>query len=322
MPKIDPPDIEEKIDDKPEVKVKVTDDGKFKYEYKRDHNKSMRQIAQEGVERDKKAVETPTEEVETPEEEPEKTKEPDKVEAPVVDVEKVAKEAVEKAAADAAVKFKDELTKIKDSEASALEKKKQEDELLTQWDKEGRLPADYKEIFNEAQRISEAKMRREWDARESKAKEEATAKKTAEDKAKQETESQITERQKQLNDRVNSELDELVSSKHIARGKDGQLSKEAEDLLNFGIKLNTERVAKGEAPIDSVQRIYFMHYKPIKDKAAPKVDDQPAGADAPVSGAKGSAHSDAPADKYVYARDHGKSFRQLAQDTMRRVTGR
>lgn len=311
MPQIDPPPVEE-------VKADEVKKEPRKYNYKRDHEKSIRQIAQESLD----AVEEPKIEepkVETPKEEPKE--EVSKPVEPVIDPVKIAEDAATKAAEKTRKELQEELSKIKESDKTLSEKKKAEDELISSWDKEGRLPTDYKEVFNEAQRISEAKMRQTWEAREAERAQKDKEAKDTQERTQRESQEQLNKRTQEIQSRVNEELDELVSSKFLPPSKDGQMSKEAEDLLNFGIKMNTERAAKGEKPVDSLQRIYFMHYKPYLE-ATGKKPTQVAGADAPVSGSKGSAHSEPPADKYVYARDHNRSFMDIARDGMKRMTGK
>jgi hypothetical protein len=122
-------------------------------------------------------------------------------------------------------------------------------------------------------------------------------------------------------------MEELYSSKFLKRptapeeinneNTTDEGAKETQEVLKFGVKLNTERAEKGLPPVTSFSKIYFMYYKPYAE-AQGKKTDQPAGADAPVSGAK-MANVQPDNDKgYVYARDHGKTFRQIAQERAKR----
>lgn len=88
--------------------------------------------------------------------------------------------------------------------------------------------------------------------------------------------------------------------------------------MKFGIDLNVERAKKGLVPIDSISKIYFMHYKPYLDANPKKKSEQPAGADAPVSGATQTPNLPAKTDGYVYKRDHKRSFRQILTEGMNR----
>lgn len=315
MPKITPPPV-------------PTEEPAFVYED--DHKKSFDQIASEQYHKDIKAKEEPDEQtdVENKAVEPviepkteEKEATPEKPEAkPEVDVAKVAQEAADKAATQARADFRKELDSIAASEQSVADKKKAQDELMSVWDKEDRLPNDYKEIFNEAARVGQAKARQEWEAKEA-------ARTQAEAQKKHETEASQTaileenkQRQEMINARLTRELEELYQSKIITRPISGKPETEQEenDFLSFGIALNKERLARGEAQVDSLASLYLNYYKPSLDAKGAKAT-QPAGGNAPVLGAKGAPQADLPEDTFVYARDHKKSLREIAQDQMRRI---
>lgn len=295
--------------------------------YVRDHKRSMRQVVADAhraaqEDHEKETQETPVEpkEVETPEQsKPVETNEPtqerkEEQKTEPVDPVKIAEEAATKAAQKASEDLRAEFQKIQDSEKSKLEKQKEQEELLSVWDKEGRLPKDYKEIFNESQRIAEIKARRAYEEQRAKDKEEAEAAQKTQEAAQQKAQQDEAKYAQQLEERVQRDIVELKEAQLL----DDTTEKE---FLQFGIKLNTTRVKEGKPPISDVTKLFFLHYQPQKGKTAAPTT-QPAGADAPVVGAKVSHTTELPTDRYVYARDHKKSFRQIMQEGLNRVRGK
>jgi hypothetical protein len=68
-----------------------------------------------------------------------------------------------------------------------------------------------------------------------------------------------------------------------------------QEVLKFGIELNTKLKAEGKDPVPSFSRIYFDHYKPAHaaDKPNVPVNDQPPGGDAPIAGSKNTPTGEA-----------------------------
>lgn len=296
-----------------------------KFSYARDHKKSMRQIASDGYnpldekkteqkEEKSEVLDTAVKPTDVEEEKPvEERKEESKVEP--VDTIRVAEEAATKAAEKTSAQFKQELKEIQDSELSKVDKKKAEEELLSIWDKEQRLPTDYKEIFNEAQRIGELKARKFYEEQQqlSRDKQESD-KKEAEEHEKSKQEAQV-QYEKDLQTRVGAEINELRQAKIIPD------QKTEDDFLQFGIKFNTDRVKEGKPPVADITKLFFIHYQPHKATQKAK-GEQPAGIDAPIAGSKTSHSTELPTDRYVYARDHKRSFRQIIMESAKRLTGK
>lgn len=221
---------------------------------------------------------------------PEKTEEA-KTEEPKIDVEAVARKAAKEAAQEVAeqakqdkLEFQTKLDSILTKDADMQQKQKDADELIATWDKEKRLPKDYAELIQETMRIADAKM-----AQRQREAEKATKSETPK------TEPTV-DPQKQALDKFQSEivadLNEIYSAKFMPKPQNmeeinnpnttDEAAKETQKLFEFGVKLNTERRARGLEPVTSINKIYFLHYKPYAD-AQPKNSNQPAGADAPVS---------------------------------------
>lgn len=302
--------------------------------------KSLLQIAKEGADLDRKADEERIKETlkQKSEEKPvkedkdeEKQKEvkeekPKKEPKPKIDPEEIATKAREEAArvAEETTKkaFEKETQRILDQNKSLEEKQKEQDELISVWDKEERLPKDYKEIVAESLRISEAKYKQLKRQDEETAKKADEERKKSEDFKKSETERIQQARIDEINTKVKTDLDDLYTAKILPKppteyDEKNEDQKKTDDLMKFGIELNTERAKKGLPPVDSIAKIYFLHYKPKIDLEGAQ-DNQPAGADAPVSGsATPQAKSDN--DRYIYARDHNKSFQQLAMESAQRL---
>lgn len=328
----------------------ATDTTKDEFVYKRDHAKSLRQISRESSERLNKVKDTLLEKSQEDEKSTKDTKtneegivdaksetgtepkigskmEP-KIEAPVVNQEEIAKKAAEEAKIVAAQvakdSFQNEMQKILDQNKSLEDKQKEADELISIWDKEKRLPTTYKEIVDETLRISEAKYKQlQRQEQEKKVKEETDRK---ESELKNQTETQRVQQLQieEINKKVTTDLNDLYENKHLRKppekyDPDNDIQKETDELIKFGIQLNTERSKRGIAPVDSLAKIYFMYYKPTKDSMPGKTVDQLPGADAPISGAKTPASKELNTKGYVYVRDHQKTYRQILLENFNRL---
>lgn len=251
------------------------------YNYKEDHDKSMAAVATE------KFIDEKEEEPVVEKKEP--VKEPAKEEEIEFNPEQLKAEAAEEAA-----------NKILERFTGVKEKKDEKDqELVSPWAKEGRNPKDYEEIADWA--VAKKAI---LDERSYKEYQELTTKEQA---AKQKA---TEEQEKSFLAFVGSELNELYSLKELPTIKDTNDPKDpgvvaTNELLQAMATVNADRASKGEPLIYSINKIYHHFYKPS--------NRQPAGADAPVSmGSRNSRQSDSDDSKFVYARDHKKSFRQLS----------
>lgn len=327
-------------EDKEKNKKKdIKDAPKDKFVYARDSRKSLRQIADDAQEEAKKQSkeEKPPEETKPKEEgegvvTPPENKQEKKEEAaaPTIDAEKIKEEAVKTAREEAqkAAKqaFEDEMKKIAENNKSLEEKQKDADALISVFEKENRLPKDYKEVLNEASRIARAT----FEQQQKHAKEEADKAdaQKKQDEAQKESERKKAEEEKMtaITSKITTDLNDLYDAKVLPRppkeyNEKDKSQKETDELLKFGIELNQKRSKEGLAPIDSVAKIYYMHYKPYID-AKGKQNEQPPGGDAPIAGATQGSKTDGAKDKYVYARDHKKSFQQLKDEAIERARNR
>ena len=125
-------------------------------------------------------------------------------------------------------------------------------------------------------------------------------------KAQEEQEKEAKETNKKWNDFWDSELKELTESGKIPEVKDPENPNDPGKQARIKLfakmqQLGLERQAKGLPPITSVKLIFYEHYQ----------DEEPAGADAPVSFGKKNVSSDGDGSDYSYEDIHGKSFDQL-----------
>lgn len=322
MPEDKPIDKIDKI-----VEKTNTDD---KFIAKRDTGKTLRQIAYESKERVNKAKEEivkeqdkipdvkPKVESKPKEEKKVEKKEEKKPEAPVIDVEKIKKEAADEVRKEFEVKTKE----IMDKKVSDEQKQKEADELIDIWTKEKRIPKDYKEIVTETHRLAEVKMKQVLRERDEKVKAEADARVKADNDKKTTEQKTYQARVDAINTKVKNEMNELYEGKFLKKPPEkydegDTTQKETDELMKFGIELNTKRAKEGLDPIDSISKIYFMHYKPFTEAQGKAKSKQPAGADAPISGAR-STEDKGENKGYVYKRDHNKSYRQILQEQLNR----
>lgn len=124
-------------------------------------------------------------------------------------------------------------------------------------------------------------------------------------KTQEDNEKEAKDVNKKWNDYWDSELKELEGSNKIPKVKDekdpNDPGKKARIKLfakmqEIGLKRQTD----GLAPITSIKLVYYEHYE----------DDEPPGANAPVSFGKKGVMSD-DSDDYSYEEIHGKSFDKL-----------
>lgn len=169
-------------------------------------------------------------------------------------------------------KFKEEITK--DLEAKIAESNKQEvveakgdDELISPWAKEGRTPKDYEEVADWG--IQKARVLSE---REEAHKAELQAEETK--KAEEYNLKQI----ENFNKYTDMQLQDLKEAGKITTPD------ERKELFQTMLDVNTARQKENKPPVTSIKEIFYEHYKPVKNQ-------QPAGADAPVSSAKQSGIS-------------------------------
>lgn len=282
---------------------------------KRIRNRSIRQIASD-IQNKKDVIEEPkndkldevkkdAEEI-TEQKKEEKRKEREDRDNARIDetVKKTAEETAKKVSEETKLAFNEKIKEILNKETPIIDKQKETDELITAWDKENRLPNDYKELIDENLRVTQAKwnqLDKEKEERilnESKLREE-NEKKVKEEETKREEDFNKKlgeEKFKSFQEAINADLNDLHEAGLIARPTNAEEinnenttdenAKAVQKLLKFGVELNTKLAKEGKPVVTSLAKIYFLHYKPEIDKGITK--EQPAGADAPISGASNS----------------------------------
>jgi len=292
----------------PEEKKEETPQKEEGYDYAKDHNKSFSQIATEEATPPK---EEKKEEVkETPKEEPKPEKVEDKPQNPLDEAKKYLEEQ-RKADKLEAERIARETTEkhLKQTEEQKTQAAKDAEEDKPIWEREGREPKDWKEVAAENRRIAKREVLRDLRA-------EQQAEKEAKDKQKAESESAQQTQLQTINEKIGQEMEELFQGGYLPRPtsadpKDpGEMAKAK--LFELGVKINQERKEQGLPPETSIAKIFFMN----TDKIKPQTPEQPAGADAPVSGAQAAVVKQNN-DEYVYARDHNKSIDQIRREAMR-----
>lgn len=297
-------------------KEEPKDDG---YDYRADHNRDIRAIAKDPVLPEKPAEEgkpegdsKPNESMaDTPSVGEEKSGTPAPVKNPLDEAKeylaeqrKAATEAAKQAAKDS---VKEELTRTKEESAREA---KEKDEMIPLWEKEGRAPKDYDEIAKENRRITKLELKQEL-----KAEQEAT--KQAKELELQSTAKQSEEALEAANSRIGRDMRDLYEGGYLPAIKTpgdandpGEKAKQA--LFQLGVEHNIKLKEAGKDPEPSIAKIFFMN----KDKIIAK-PVQPAGADAPVSGSRPAVIKQE-SEGYEYAKDHKKTFRQIATEEARR----
>lgn len=346
--------------DKEEVKPgepSKTDD----FVYKRDTVKTLRQIGAETQDRIKKAKKKKEEEkpvtpkisesapdsvvAKAPEDEAKKEeiseklpkeakKEEEKIDH-VALATKAAEDAAKRVAEETKASFKEEIERILNKDKDMLAKQEEADALIATWDKEKRLPKDYNELIQETMRISEVKYEQKAKAlqqeaetaRVTKEKEESTNKEAL---AKKQGEERLAE----FNRQITTDLEEIYALKELPRpakldevnNPDTQdaAARKTQEVLKFGVDLNTRLVKEGKEPVTSFNKIYFNHYKPYQAAHPAKTAEVP-GADAPVAGAKNTPQGDA-SGKINYTQLHNETWAQtkmrLIREQARKLAGR
>lgn len=339
----------------PIVEEKKTEEKKVdpQKEYNKLHNKSIRQLAKEG----EKKEEVKVEEKEAPVEEKIEVKEEIKKEEaivtpkkeekaievkeePKINPEEIAKKAAEEAskrvAEETKKEFQEEIEKILNKDKDIQEQQKEADELVAAWEKEGRLPKDYPELISETMRIAEKKM--EIKMREQEEAKQAEIKKQEEEKAAQTKaeETKQAEQKKAFEEQIVSDLNDIYSAGMLPRPANIEeinnpetqdtAAKETQEVIKFGIELNTKRVSEGLPPVTSLNKIFFLHYKPFKDAQPAKPSSQSAGADAPISQGSNQSSTQQPNNDALYVRQpdgslKAKSWAQLRWEAIQARLG-
>lgn len=226
-------------------------------------------------------------------------------EEPKIDPEKLATEAAEKAAKKATESLQKELEELKKSNLTASEKKEEKKKLVSKWSEEKRTPKDYDEIYNEA---SEAGFKKAQEYFENRLKEIETENKKKQDEynSKLEQDKETVRLQNEAATKyIENDLEELIQNNHLKR-EDEETRKA---LFDQAIAYNNKRIAEGKPAEPSIAKFYFMHFK--------KPNQQPAGGDAPVSGAKATPKENK-TDRIPYNILHNSSYRQLINRVMSR----
>lgn len=176
-------------------------------------------------------------------------------------------EKMGKISEESAQKVVEQVTKKKESE------NEKEEELISPWKKEGRLPKDYEEVSDWA-----VEKKQILDQRSAKVAE--REKSSLEEKQKSANSLEV----KRFNDFVDSQVAELVEDGKLP-GVENALNPAdpglvaRKQLFQTMMDVNVERQKKGKPPVYSIKEVYYEHF----DK---KADEEPAGADAPVSPGK------------------------------------
>lgn len=187
-------------------------------------------------------------------------------------------------------KFKEEITK--DFEAKIAEANKKEvieakgdEELISPWAKEGRTPRDYEEVADWGIQKSRIISQREEAQKQEQQAEEAK-------KVEEYNQKQV----ENFNKYTDMQLEDLKEAGKITTPE------ERKALFQTMLDVNIARQKEGKVPVTSIKEIFYEHYK------APVKNEQPAGADAPVSSAKQSGVS-SEGQEVNYTKDiKGKSF--------------
>lgn len=340
MPQVDPPEFKPGEPSKDDT-----------FNYKRDSVKTLRQIGRESAERMKKAkkdkepkkddeVEVKEDKVieETPEQKErkeEKLEEAPAVQEPKVDVEAAVKRASEETAArvkeETSKEFQAKIDEILNKDKDIQEKQKEADELVASWDKEKRLPKDYQELISETMRISDVKMEQRLRTQrneEAKKRDEVEKERVAKETT---TKTEEARKLEDFNKAIASDLDEIYNAKLLPRPSKieeinnpdttDKNAKETQKVLQFGIELNQRLVKEGKPPVTSLSKIYFLHYQPTISKA-PKKEEQPAGADAPIAGGRNTPSGEDSAKIISYTQLHNETWAQTKMRLAREATRR
>lgn len=268
------------------------------FTYEELHKEELRDIAENKelpnqeteTETEKKAKELEQKEKETPKEEEEE-----------VPIEDVIKETTQKALEE------QERIRKEQEEAARIEAEKNKDpkteyqEIVDEFEKkEGRTPT-WEELAIKIEERATKKFLQLQEEKEQKTLEEQKQKEEEQKRIQQQTE----EETKKLNEVVDDELNDLYKSGKLTKIQDpnnpsDQGVIERKSLFARWQEVNTERAAKGLPQIVSATRIAEFYWK--------KPSAQPAGADAPIMGNKGSATPPSSEKSYTYEEVHGKPW--------------
>jgi len=291
---------------------------------------------------EEKSEKKETASVETPPEKKVETSDTtnEKPQEPRIDPSEIAKKAAIAAAEETATKiaaetkesFKQEIQKILDKDKDIQDKQKEADELIAAWDKEKRLPKDYNELIAETMRIADAKVAQAQKA--------AERQRVIDEQAQKETQAKEAQgakdtQQTKLDDyqkRIAADLEEIYAAGFLKRPVNveeinnptttDEGAKKTQEIFDFGVKLNTERKTKGLPPVDSLNKIFFLHYQPYMKAQGKTQSKQVAGADAPVSPSRNQSvtQSNKPQPFYYKGTDgkmHPKSWAQIKYEMQR-----
>lgn len=306
---------------------------KIKPPYEDLHNKSMRTLVKEAHEKvadagkppeDTKPPETKPPETKPPESKPPETKPNEKPTLSVEDIKKNAREAVAEEVKKNTEELKAEIKKIQDSTQTNEEKNKQIEALKVKWQgvdpKTGKpSPVNYDEIVAETRRIVMEEVKQFYKEQKEHELEEMKKVQTEDEQKKVQEKKTYEERLTQVQARINNEMEELFVQGKLARPKDindlkDPAARKVKDLFDQAAAYNMQRQKEGKELEPSIAKFFFMYYKPK--------GDQPAGADAPVSTNKAAPPPADTEDRYVYARDHRKSMRQILYEAAQRALGK
>jgi len=265
-----------------------------KIDYVKDiQNKSIQEIAAEEVEIPDEKVDEAIKEVEA-----ERTKVEEKAEDVEVtedkplDTSEMEQRIYEKVQKETVDKITKSLKGEDATEEEVSDYKKFANET---WKKEGRNPT-YEEALEFVSNKAIENIEKRQAEKIQKENEQSEAQKRAE-----------AEREANLNKYIDSELEDLVSSGKLPKVVDksdendpGVKARRA--VFQAMMEVNTKRASEGKDPIYSPKIVYYEHYKsPI---------EQPAGADAPISGGRSGVHTDGD-NRASYKEIHNKSFLDL-----------
>ena len=219
---------------------------------------------------------------------------PEEPEVPLEEVaSKIAEDAAKKVLEDQRKQFEANEEEIKKQNQIKEDAAKPQEDRRPIWVQEGREPKDYTEIYKQAQKDSEYRMKDILTQQENDRKLAEQTKQTelAQEQARQD------ENKKNLDVVINDELEDLYKANMLTRVKDegnpsdqGRIERQA--LFAKWAEVNQERRAKGLPDIVSATRIFNFYFT--------KPTAQPAGADAPVMGNKGSATPPSSEKDYSY----------------------
>ncbi len=288
-------------------------------------SKTVRQLVEEDVkarkEESKPEIEKPVEEAKEVKEENQSPKPEEEIkkeevkEEPKVDTDEIVSKTAKATASEVAEKILEIQT---NKDLTEAQKAKKTEELKVHFkgvDKDGNAaPLNWEEVVSESLRLMENRMQDFY--KKQKEDELAEMKKAQEeDKIKQEEETKNQEiRVAETTKRINSEIEELYALGKLERPKDIDSDEPAamrvRDLFRQAIEHNNKLKSEGKPLVDSITKFFLLYYKPS--------DEQPAGAEAPISGNQ-PVEAENP-EKFNYARDiHNKSFKQIIMDATRKM---